>query len=488
MPKSALPSSTQTPAGEADPAKTRMMQPRHLVLMSLGSAIGTGLFVGSGAGIAAAGPAVLISFLIAGTMVILIMRMMGEMAAADPSSGAFSVYAEKALGRTAGTTVGWLWWFQIVIVIAAEATAAAAIVASMVPGVEQWVLALAFIIVFTAVNLGGAASLGEFEYWFAILKVAAIIIFLAIGAAFVAGWLPGVPSPGVDNLFHNGGFMPNGLTGVASGLLLVVFAFGGTEIITIAAADTEEPSKNIAGAITSVIWRILVFYIGSVLVMVTVLPWDSEALSTGPFVAVLHAAQVPGADTVMAVVIVIALLSAMNANLYGASRMIYSLGERGRAPAALGRLGSGGVPRRAVLASVGFGFAAVILNYLYPDTVLMILLNLVGSTCLVVWGISIVSQIILRRRADAAGTELTFKMWAFPWLSYFALALLAAIIVLGFFDAAVRIQLVATAGLSAMLVLLAWLFERRSARRRAPETSAPGTPIPDSEAPAGPAK
>ncbi|MCC3273884.1 amino acid permease [Arthrobacter zhangbolii] len=441
------------------------MQPRHLVLMSLGSAIGTGLFVGSGAGIAAAGPAVLISFLVAGTMVILVMRMMGEMAAADPNSGAFSVYAEKALGRTAGTTVGWLWWIQIVIVIAAEATAAAAIVTSLIPGIEQWILALAFIVVFTAINLAGAASLGEFEYWFAILKVAAIIIFLAVGAAFIAGWLPGADSPGVDNLFNNGGFMPNGITGVAAGLLLVVFAFGGTEIVTIAAADTEEPSKSIAGAITSVIWRILIFYIGSVLVMVTVLPWDNEALNTGPFVAVLHAAQVPGADTVMAVVIVIALLSAMNANLYGASRMIYSLGDRGRAPAALARLGRGGVPRRAVVASVAFGFIAVVLNYLYPDTVLMILLNLVGSTCLVVWGISIVSQIILRRRADAAGVELTFRMWAFPWLSYFALALLAAIVVLGFFDAAVRVQLVATAGLTAALVLLAWLFDRRTTRR-----------------------
>ena len=470
MPRSALPPSTDTAAAAGAAAGTRKMQPRHLVLMSLGSAIGTGLFVGSGAGIAAAGPAVLISFLIAGTMVILVMRMMGEMAAADPSSGAFSVYAEKALGRTAGTTVGWLWWFQIVIVIAAEATAAAAIITSLIPGVEQWMLALAFIIVFTAVNLGGAASLGEFEYWFAILKVAAIVVFLGVGVAFIAGWLPGVASPGLDNLFNNGGFMPNGLTGVASGLLLVIFAFGGTEIVTIAAADTEEPSKSIAGAITSVIWRILIFYIGSVLVMVTVLPWDNEALTTGPFVAVLHAARVPGADVVMAVVIVIALLSAMNANLYGASRMAYSLGERGRAPAALGRLGSGGVPRRAVLASVAFGFVAVVLNYLYPDTVLMILLNLVGSTCLVVWGISIMSQIILRRRADAAGVELTFKMWAFPWLSYFALALLAGIVVLGFFDTAVRIQLLATAALTIALVLLAWLFERRISRR------SPGTP------------
>nr|WP_246173220.1 amino acid permease [Arthrobacter gandavensis] len=432
--------------------------------MSLGSAIGTGLFVGSGAGIQAAGPAVLLSFLIAGTMVVLVMRMMGEMAAADPSSGAFSVYAEKALGRPAGTTVGWLWWLQLVIVIAAEATAAAAIVASMWPGSQQWVLALVFISAFTAINLGGVANLGEFEYWFALLKVLAIVAFLAVGVAFIAGWLPNVPAPGMSNLTGNGGFMPHGWSGVGAGLLLVVFAFGGTEIVAVAAADAEDPQASITKAINSVVWRILVFFIGSVLVIVTILPWDSEALSTGPFVAALAAARVPGADVVMAVVIVVALLSALNANLYGASRMVFSLAERGRMPKALARKSANGVPRAAVAASVAFGFLAVVLNYLYPETVLMILLNLVGSTCLVVWGMSIISQIILRRRADAAGTHLTFKMWAFPWLSYFALALLAGIVVLGFLDPAVRIQLVATTALTCLLGTAAWLLDRRTTR------------------------
>ena len=448
-----------------EPATARKLLPRHLVFMSLGSAIGTGLFVGSGAGIQAAGPAVLLSFLIAGTMVVLVMRMMGEMAAADPSSGAFSVYAEKALGRPAGTTVGWLWWLQLVIVIAAEATAAAAIVASMWPGSQQWVLALVFISVFTAINLGGVANLGEFEYWFALLKVLAIVAFLAVGVAFIAGWLPNVPAPGLSNLTGNGGFMPHGWSGVGAGLLLVVFAFGGTEIVAVAAADAENPQLSITKAINSVVWRILVFFIGSVLVIVTVLPWDSEALSTGPFVAALAAAQVPGADVVMAVVIVVALLSALNANLYGASRMVFSLAERGRMPKSLARKSANGVPRTAVAASVTFGFLAVVLNYLYPETVLMILLNLVGSTCLVVWGLSIISQIILRRRADAAGTHLSFKMWAFPWLSYFALALLAGIVVLGFLDSAVRIQLLATMALTCLLGTGAWLLDRRKLRQ-----------------------
>ena len=214
------------------------------------------------------------------------------------------------------------------------------------------------------------------------------------------------------------------------------------------------------------VWRIIIFYIGSVLVIITILPWDSEALSTGPFVAALAAARVPGADVVMAVVIVVALLSALNANLYGASRMVFSLAERGRAPKALARKGASGVPRAAVLASVMFGFAAVVLNYLYPETVLMILLNVVGSSCLVVWGVSIVSQIILRRRAEAAGVELSFKMWAFPWLSYFALALLAGIVVLGFLDSAVRIQLVATLALTCILGFAAWLLDRKETRIR----------------------
>lgn len=448
----------------AESAAVPKMRPRHLVFMSLGSAIGTGLFVGSGAGIQAAGPAVLLSFVIAGTMVILVMRMMGEMAAADPSSGAFSVYAEKALGRPVGTTIGWLWWLQLVIVIAAEATAAAAIVASMWPGSQQWVLALVFISLFTAINLGGVASFGEFEYWFALLKVLAIVAFLGVGIAFIAGWLPNVPAPGLSNLTGNGGFMPHGWGGVGAGLLLVVFAFGGTEIVAVAAADTENPATNIAKAINSVVWRILILFIGSVLVIVTVLPWDSESLTTGPFVAALAAARVPGADVVMAVVIVVALLSALNANLYGASRMVFSLAERGRAPRALARKGASGVPRAAVAASVAFGFLAVALNYLYPETVLLILLNLVGSTCLVVWGVSIVSQIILRRRADAAGVQLGFKMWAFPWLSYFALALLAGIVVLGFLDSAVRLQLLATIALTCILGAAAWLLDRKTTR------------------------
>ncbi len=200
------------PASSTGPVVTtglqQAMKPRQLVMMSLGGAIGAGLFVGSGAGIAVAGPAVLVSFLIAGFLVVLVMRMMGEMVAADPDSGAFSVHAENAMGPVAGRTIGWLYWVQVVIVVAAEATAAAAITAASIPAVPQWLAALAYMSVLTAVNLAGVSRFGEFEFWFAALKIVAIVAFLAVGSAMILGWIPSFDAPGLSNLTGHGGFAP----------------------------------------------------------------------------------------------------------------------------------------------------------------------------------------------------------------------------------------------------------------------------------------
>lgn len=457
-----------TPHVPSGPEHGSYLKPRHLVMMALGSAIGTGLFVGTGAAIRTAGPAVLISYLVACTLLVLVMRALGEMAAADPSSGAFSTYAGKALGPTMGRALGWLWWAQIVVVVAAEATAAAQLVTEMWPSLPQWAWALIFMAVFTVINLVRVGTLGEAEFWFALLKVAAVVGFLVVGVLLLIGALD-VPSPGLSNLTEHGGFMPNGLTGVASALLVVVFAFGGTELVTIAAAETEDPQKNVADAIRTILVRILIFYVGSVSVMVLVLPWDNEGLSSSPFVAVLTEAGIPGADVLMNIVIVLALLSALNANIYGSSRMLFSLARRGSAPRALANTTPRGVPRAAVVASVVFGFIAVVLNYLWPETVLNVMLNLLGSTCLVVWGIALVSQIILRRRMDRAGESSPLRMWAFPWLSYFALALLAAIVVIGLLDPAVRIQFIATFVLVCLIALACKLFIRNDdAARPAP--------------------
>jgi len=443
------------------------MKPRQLTMMGLGSAIGAGLFLGSGAGIRAAGPAVLISYLVAGTLIILVMWALGEMAAANPNSGAFSVYAERSMGRTAGATVGWLWWLQLVVVIAAEALGAAGLLFTVWPVVPVWALALVFMAAFTAINLAGVNNFGEFEFWFAILKVAAILLFLGIATALILGLLPEAASPGLGNI--TGNFAPAGLGGIATALFVVIFAFGGTEIVSIAAAETENPRHSVGLAIRTVLWRILVFYIGSVFVIAAVLPATSEALAS-PFAGVLDAARIPGAGTAITLVAVIALLSALNANLYGASRMIHSLADRGEAPHFLSKLNKARVPVVAVGVSVAFGFVAAVLELLFPEQILPALFQLVGSTCLMVWGSALVSQLILRRRADRDGTELPLRMKGFPGLTIFGLALLGLIFAVGFSNAESSRQLLSTIVLIAAIAAACRIAAKVTASRQGSPT------------------
>ncbi|GAA4516611.1 amino acid permease [Brevibacterium yomogidense] len=438
------------------------MRPRHLIMMSLGSAIGAGLFVGSGEGIAAAGPAVLVSYAIAGLIVIAVMRMLGEMVAADPNPGAFSYYVGKALGPSSAFAVGWLWWITLCLVVAAEATAAAQIMAGLVPLFDQWVYALAFMVLFTWINLWGVKNFGEFEFWFSFIKVAFVFLFLALGVAFLLGWTP-AESPGLTHLTESS-FMPNGLGGVAAGLLVVIFAFGGIEIVAVAAAETAEPQKSIKAATRTILWRILLFYMGSVGIMVLALPWDDPALVESPFVAVLNQAGLPALAAIIGLIIVAALLSSLNANVYGASRMFYSLAQRGMAPRRLGTLNERAVPTAGVWMSVAFGFVAVGLNYFWAEEVLDLLLNIVGSTLIVTWLSAIVSHLILRTRAERAGEKLPLTMWLFPYLSWATLVGLVAIIVLGFTVADVRGQLLATFGLFVALLIAGRIATRRGAQ------------------------
>ena len=455
-------SPTPTPAA---PRLGHALKPRQLIMMGLGSAIGAGLFLGSGVGVQAAGPAVLLSYLVAGALVIIVMNALGEMAAAKPTSGAFSVYAADAMGATAGATVGWLWWVQLVIVIAAEAVGAAGLLATVWPAVQVPMAALAFMLFFTAINLLGVKNFGEFEFWFAILKVVAIIAFILIGVALLMGWLPDVASPGLSNFTAHGGFAPKGLAGVGAALLVVVFAFGGTEIVAVAAAETEDPERSIARAIRTVAWRILVFYIGSLSVIIAVVPWTSEALKS-PFAAVLQVANIPGAATAITLIAVIALLSALNANLYGASRMMYSLAQRQEAPAVLGWTDPRQVPIIAVLASVLFGFAATVMELLFPDKVLPVLLNIVGSTCLLVWTISLLSQLILRHRANRDGTRLPFRMAGYPYLTVIGLGVLALIFGLLLSESHTRLQFLSMAALTAVIAISSEVTRRVRASRQ----------------------
>ncbi|MYS08484.1 amino acid permease [Streptomyces sp. SID6041] len=454
------------------------LKQRHLTMLGLGGVIGAGLFVGSGAGIAVAGPGIVVSYLIAGALAMLVMRMLGEMSAAMPASGAFSVHAERALGRWAGFSVGWLYWFLLVVVLAVEATGAAQIAHGWVPGVPQWGWVLVFMVVFTLANLAAVKNFGEFEFWFAALKVGAIVLFLILGTLAIVGWLPDTDPVGLAHLTGQGGFLPNGWSGVISGVLAVVFAFGGLEVVTIAAAESDDPARNVARAVRSAVWRILLFYVGSMLVIVTLLPWTSMRPGESPYVAVLDAIGVPAAGQIMNVVVFVALLSALNANLYGSSRMVFSLAERGEAPKGLLRVSGGGkapgatsagVPRRAVLASVAFGFVSVLLNLKWPDSVFLYMLNAVGAVLLFVWALIAVSQLRLRRRIEREAPEtLTLRMWGFPWLTWAALAAMGAVLVLMLTDDAARPQVLWSGAATGAVLLVAWIRELRT--RREPQT------------------
>ena len=341
-----------SPAGDLKVA----MKPRHLVMMSLGSAIGAGLFVGSGAGIATAGPAVLLSYVISGAIVLAVMRMLGEMVADDPNPGAFSYYADKALGPAAGFAIGWLWWIEMGLVVATEATAAARYLSTLIPGFPQWGFALIIMVVFTGINLVKVGSFGEFEFWFSLIKITFVVVFLVLGAAFLLGFTPAA-SPGWGNLLGSD-FMPHGIKGVASALLVVIFAFGGVEIVAVAAAETADPERSIRKAVNTILWRILIFYMGAVTIMLLALPWNDPSLKDAPFVAVLNAAGLPAVAAMIGTVVVVALLSSLNANLYGGSRMIFSLAERRMGPAVMRGTNARGVPVAAVLATSFLGFVA----------------------------------------------------------------------------------------------------------------------------------
>ncbi|MGY5002507.1 amino acid permease [Streptomyces griseus] len=439
---------------------------RHLSMIAIGGVIGAGLFVGSSAGIAAAGPAILLSYAMVGLMVVLVMRMLGEMAAARPSSGSFSAYADQALGRWAGFSIGWLYWFFWVVVLAVEATAGAKILESWIPGVPQWAWALIVMVVLTATNLVSVGSYGEFEFWFAGIKVVAIGAFVVVGFLAVFGLLPGSDNPGsgLAHLTDTGGFFPEGPGAILTGVLMVVFSFMGSEIVTLAAGESSDPQRAVSKATNSVIWRIAVFYLGSIFVVLTLLPWnDPSILEKGSYVAALDSIGIPQAGNVMDFIVLTAVLSCLNSGLYTASRMAFSLGERGDAPKSFAKVNRRGVPRAAILSSVVFGFVAVFFNYQWPDTVFQFLLNSSGAVALFVWLVICFTQLRMRGiiLRETPG-KLVVRMWLFPYLTWATIAMISFVLVYMLTDDAAREQVVLSLLVAALVVGISLVRERRS--------------------------
>ncbi|WP_024447824.1 amino acid permease [Mycolicibacterium iranicum] len=438
------------------------LKPRHITMISIAGIIGAGLFVGSANAIEEAGPAVILAYLMAGTLVVLVMRMLGEMAVANPDTGSFSVYADRALGGWAGFSIGWLYWWFWVLVIPVEATAAAAILSDLIGG-AQWVWALAVTLLLTITNLVSVGNYGEFEFWFALIKVVAIIAFIGIGVAAIFGLIPDSEVSGIHNLWQPDGFMPNGFGAVIAAMLLTMFSFMGTEIVTIAAAESPNPASGISRAVNSVIWRISLFYVGSIFVIVALMPYDQ--LADGSYQSTLEAIGIPGSKLIMDLVILTAVASCLNSALYTASRMLFSLAERRDAPQAVRKLTGNGVPWVAVLASMVVGFLAVIGNYLLPEKIFGYLLATSGAVALFVYLVIAASQFVLGRTMRSSGERPAVRMWLFPYLTVAVIALIVVVLVLMAFDPDQQ-QAIALSVVSAVFIVTAGIVvNRRHAKR-----------------------
>jgi GABA permease len=437
---------------------------RHMTMISLGGIIGAGLFVGTGPILNQAGPATILTYLLTGCILILIMRMLGEMAVAQPSVGSFSDYSRMALGNWAGFSIGWLYWYFWAIVVGFEATVAASIIGQYISGIHPALISLILVLALTATNLYSVGSYGEFEFWFAGIKVAAIIIFIVLGALFVIGlWPGGGGGMGLSNLYDQGGFFPNGGLVMFSGIVTVIFAFVGAEIVTIAASESNEPSRNVARATNAVIYRVLLFYVVSVFFVAAIVPWDTtfaEEVIKSPFTVAFERMGIPFAPDLMNFVVLTAVLSVLNSSLYTTSRMLFALTRHNDAPGFMTNTTRRGVPIWAILTGTSFGYVSVAIYYFFPAEVFTWLINASGAIALFAYLLIAISELVMRRRLEREAPEsLQLRMWFYPWLTYLSIAAMLAVLVAMFIIPDQRPLLIASV-ISLGVILAAYLLRR----------------------------
>jgi GABA permease len=405
----------------------RSLKSRHVEMIAVGGIIGAGLFVGSSAAIHSVGPAITISYMLAGLVILLVMRMLSEMAVAQPGIGAFTEFTRSGLGPMAGFVTGWLYWYFWAVVVAFEAIVGAKLLQQFGVPLAVWQIGVLLLAIMTAVNLMSARSFGEFEYWFSLLKVSAILVFIALAAAYAFGFT----APGGNtfvNLTAHQGFAPFGAASILSGVTSVIFALCGAEIATIAAAESAEPRRTIARLTGTVTLRILLFYVLSIVLIVSVVPWTQIVPGTSPFATALDAMRIPYAGQIMNGVVLIAVLSCLNSGIYVTSRILFTLAAKRDAPQALVRLSARKVPARAILLGSLVAVVVVVASVLSPDGVYGFLVNALGAIMLIIYLIVACAHIVLRRRFERQAPDmLQVKMWFFPYASY---GVMAAIVVI----------------------------------------------------------
>ncbi|WP_434059953.1 amino acid permease [Pseudomonas fulva] len=441
-------------------ALSKGLSSRQITMISIGGVIGAGFFVGSASAISAAGPAVLVSFGIAAVLVVLVMGMLAELATASPDTGSFSTYAQQAMGRWAGFSIGWLYWWFYVLVIPLETIVASDILGGWL-GVSSIAIGVALIVGLTLTNILSVKNFGTLEYWFSLIKVVAILAFIGLGVFAISGMLPSSSANGVGHLWRDGGFAPTGLPGIASALVLALFSFTGMEIVTIAAAESEDPRANIRKAIRSVVWRMLIFYFGSIFVIVALVAWNSPRLEVGSFQSALQVMGIPGAAGIIQAVILVGVASTLNSAIFTASRMGYSLAVRRDAPRSWAQTTANGVPKVSIFYASAGALILLVANYTLPQTVLVPLIATIGTIALVMYLVIAVSQVILRKRAIAEGKALIVEFPLFPALSYFTIAAIVSFLVLMAVVPGHQTELLVSSVLTLALIGLGVILQRR---------------------------
>lgn len=470
----------------------KSLKNRHIQLIALGGAIGTGLFYGSSESIALAGPSILLAYLIGGLVIFMIVRALSEMAVEDPKAGAFSYYATRYWSKRAGFISGWNYWFNYVLVAMVELAVVGSFVNYWFPNIPKWVSAAVFLVVIAALNLMGVSKFGEFEFWFAIIKIVAVIAMILGGLYVIIANVP--TASGTRASFANwftidGGFMPHGLmshntdgtwTGLLMALVVVMFSFGGTELIGITAGETENPRVTIPKATNGIIWRILVFYILALGVIMAVVPWNKIDGNSSPFVQIFDSVGVHAAAGILNFVCLTAVMSVYNSGLYANSRMLYSLAKQGNAPAYLGKLTRRGVPAAGVITSAIIIAIAVVVVFVWPEFAFNYLMSIATIAAAINWTMIMITEIHFRRvvaagngpaelkglKSKEALDKIAFKLPFARVMPYIVIAFMALVVVLMCFSASYRIAVVA--GVIWLIVLFAaYELQSRFAKQQA---------------------
>ncbi|WP_227726509.1 amino acid permease [Yersinia proxima] len=442
----------------------RGLSARHIRFMALGSAIGTGLFYGSAEAIRLAGPAVLLAYLVGGAAVFMVMRALGEMAVHDPVAGSFGHYASRYLGPLAGFLTGWTYTFEMIIVALADVTAFGIYMGLWFPDAPQWVWVLSIIFFIGALNLCSVKVFGEMEFWLSLLKVTAIIAMITAGLGIMMfGFGAGHESTGVSNLWSHQGFMPNGITGIIASFAVVMFAFGGIEIIGVTASEAKNPEKVLPRAINTVPVRILLFYVLTLFVLMAIYPWNSIGQNGSPFVEIFSSLGISSAANILNLVVITAAISAINSDIYGAGRMMYGLAQEGLAPKCFSRLTRNGVPWMTILVMAIALLCGVVLNYLIPKNVFLVIASIATFATVWVWLMILISQVAMRRSMSKENVaHLAFPVPFWPVAPILTIIFMAFIIaVLGYFPDT-RIAMYVGLAWVGLMTLAWWVWVRKT--------------------------